>query len=89
MESESAELDPKGIIHEADTAAARDAVRLPMDAESVQMGVTPAHRCPETGVKRPDADVAAHQQTPPNQWTDVAEHSSKLVDTGHDRILMA
>jgi hypothetical protein len=56
-----------------------------MDAESVQMGVTPAHRCLQTAVKRADAGVAAHQQTPPNQWTDVAEHSSKLVDTGHDR----
>jgi hypothetical protein len=60
-----------------------------MDVESVQMGVTPAHRCLQTGVKRPDAGVAAHQQTPPDQWTDTAEHRSKLVDTGHDRILMA
>jgi hypothetical protein len=40
-------------------------------------------------VKRTDAGVAAHQQTPPNQWTDVAEHNAKLVDTGHDRTLMA
>jgi hypothetical protein len=82
-------LDPEGIIHEADTAAARDAVSLPMDVESVQMGVTPAHHCLQTDVKRADAGDAAHQQTPPNQWTDVAEHSAKLVDTGHDRTLMA
>jgi hypothetical protein len=53
------------------------------------MDVTPAHRCLETRVKRADAGVAAHQQTPPDQWTDVAEHGAKLVDTGHDRILMA
>jgi hypothetical protein len=59
-----------------------------MDAKSVQMGVTPAHRCLQTGVKRPDAGVAAHQKTPPDQRTDTAEHSAKLVDTGHDRILM-
>jgi hypothetical protein len=33
MESESAELDPEGIIHEADTAAARDAVGLLIPAK--------------------------------------------------------
>jgi hypothetical protein len=60
-----------------------------MDAKSVQMGVTPANRCLQRDGKRADAGVAAHQQTPPNQWNDTAEHGAKLVDTEHDRILMA
>jgi len=42
VQSEIAEMDPKRVIREADSTQAGNAVRLPMNAELVQMGIAPA-----------------------------------------------
>jgi hypothetical protein len=58
--------------------------RVSTKDQSLDLQVAPAHRRLKDAVKRAEIGVAAHQEAPPNQRTDVAEHGTKLVDAGHD-----
>jgi hypothetical protein len=90
VQSEVAELDPQRVVHEADSAQADNAVRLPMNSEWVQMGVVPAQQRLENDVKLGYGGVASDQKTPPDQWADLAEHNTELIHAaGHDPLLMA
>jgi len=82
-----AEPGLEGVVREADTTAAGNAVGFAMDAKSVQMEVTPAHRCLENTVQRGDAGLTTDQKASPNQWTDGPQHNAKLVEAGHGYIL--
>lgn len=53
----------------------------------MHMGVAPAHHRLKNRVELGDGGIAAHQETPPNQGTDLEEYDAELIDVGHDRIL--
>jgi hypothetical protein len=61
------------VVGEGDPADARDAIRLTMNAELVQVQIFPAHRDLHDGMQLGDGGVAGHQQSPPDQRGDVTE----------------
>ena len=52
------------------------------------VGVAPAHRRLKDGVKRRQGGIASHQKASPDQWADLAEHNTELIQAGHDPLLI-
>ena len=85
MEPKPRELYPKRVVREVDASAARETLSLRVDAKPVKVGVAPAHRRLKDTVKRAETGLAVHQETPPEQRAEVAQHGTKQVNAAQDR----
>ena len=55
-----------------------------MDKEAVQMFATPIESSLKDAMEFGETGFVEHEQSPPNQRTDAAEHYAKLIDRAVD-----
>ena len=67
------------IVVEADPSDAADAIVFPVDAEAMQVGVSPAHGEVQRVMEISDRVVAAHHESTPDQGRDLAQPHVKLI----------
>ena len=80
MQTETRKRDPSGIFREDNAAKTRNPIGRAMNKEAMQMFTTPAERIPKDFVEFGDTGCADHEQSPPYQRTDAAEHYAKLIN---------
>ena len=80
MQTETRKRHPSGIFREDNAAKTRNPIGRAMNKEAVQMFATPAEGILKDFVEFGDTGCADHEQSPPYQRIDAAEHYAKLID---------
>ena len=80
METETGKRYPSGIFPQNNAAQIRNPLGPAMDKEAVQMFAAPIESSLKDAMEFGETGFVEHEQSPPNQRTDAAEHYAKLID---------
>ncbi len=79
---EAVEPDRVGVVRKRWSSDPADPVIPAVDAEAMEVGVSPAEGDLDDGMEINQGAVAAHQKPPPDHGADLADPDMELVDLG-------
>jgi hypothetical protein len=80
METETGKRYPSRIFPQNNAAQIQNPIGPAMDKEAMQMFATPIESSLKDAMEFGETGFVGHEQSPPNQRTDAAEHYAKLID---------